>query len=291
MKNPSTPKATVLAGVLLVLFGMAASAPLARADYTNNLLVGWTFNHGSLTSDLGALAGSVTFSEAGAGGNQTTAFDTTVGAVTIGSGRALVATAINSTAYPELLAGFTIWVRVTLNAVNSDVSIFGLVDATSPTATATHRSATFGLRSDGGTGSDGSRNVSFLGRTNQPAYISPGSGWSNVTAGNTYDLAIRVNDNGSTGSTFSDWVNGVTVSRTWDGQNYDLQAFQSFMIGRILQSGGLSMTIDEVRIYDAVLTNSQLSQITTITVPEPATWALFLGIASLTCASARRHRR
>lgn len=288
MKN--IKKLPTLAGLLAA---MLAAAPALRADYTDNLLVGWTFNAGSLASDLGSM--NATFSEAGIGGFQTTTFNAD-GTVSLGAGRQLVASAINSTDLPSLGAGFTIWVRMSFDTVSSGSAVFGLINGTAPLSDANKhidRSATFGLI----TASAGSSTAYFYGQAENSegalTALSPGSGFPTVTTGPHYfDIAISVNDAGTNSSTYSSWVAGFgTTSRTFTGGTLDLIDFESFSLGRLIEAAGAAYTFDEVRIYDAVLSDAQLAQISAVAVPEPSQAAVLLGGTGLLVVGFRRKGR
>ena len=287
MKNiKKLPACAGLLGAMLLV-----ASPL-RADHTDNLLVGWTFNTGSLASDLGSM--NATFSEAGIGAAQTTTFNAD-GTVSLGAGRQLVASAINSTALPSLAGGFTIWVRMSFDSLSSGSAVFGLINGTAPLSDANKnidRSATFGLISASG----GSSTAYFYGRAEDSEggsiALSPGSGFPTVTTGQQYfDIAIRVHDTGTSSSTYSSWVDGLTTSRTWQGGTYDLLAFESFSLGRLIGAAGAAYTFDEVRIYDAVLSDAQLAQISAVAVPEPSRAAVLVGGAGLLVVGFRRKGR
>lgn len=279
-----------------MLFGVACLLGVvsARADYTDNLLVGWTFNNGTLTSDLGTLSGgsAITFSEGGTGINMTTTFNSADGSVSLGAGRMLYTSDINSTAYPELGNALTIWVRVRTDSLATDAVLFGLVDATTPTSGTNARTATMSVASASG----GNGTVRFQGRTSEPSVVGRGSGFSTISTGEFYELAIRVSDLGTLSSTYSDWVSmngesGTTLSGTWNGRDHDLQSFASFALGRLNSNATAALTFDEVRIYSAYLTDAQLALITPSIIPEPASAAWLLGFAGLAGATLRRRRR
>ena len=199
MKN--TCQLPAFAGLFVA---MLAAAPMLRADYTDNLLVGWTFNTGSLASDLGSF--NATFAETGIGPSQTTTFNAD-GTVSLSASRQLVASAINSTALPSLADGFTIWVRVSFDSLSSGSAVFGLINGTAPLSSDNKnidRSATYTLL----TASAGSATSYFYGQgedaNGNTTGLSPGSGFHTVTTGQYYDIAIRVYDNGLvSGSTYS----------------------------------------------------------------------------------------
>lgn len=287
MKN--IHKSPACAGLLAALLLVTSAL---RADPADNLLVGWTFNTGSLASDLGSM--NATFAETGIGGAQTTTFNAD-GTVSLGAGRQLVASAINSTALPSLAGGFTIWVRMSFDSLSSGSAVFGLTNGTAPLSDEnknTGRSATFGLI----TASSGSSTAYFYGRAvdslGGSIALSPGSGFPTVTTGQQFfHIAIRVQDTGTNSSTYSSWVDGLTTSRTWQGGTYDLLAFESFSLGRLIGAAGAAYTFDEVRIYDSVLSDARLAEISAVAVPEPAQAAMLVGMAGLLLAGARRGGR
>lgn len=262
--------------------GLAVAATSLRADYTENLLVGWTFNGGSLTSDLGSMS-PITFSESGVGGSQTTTFNAD-GTVSLGAGRLLVASGINDAALPDLADGFTLWVRMRRDTVGTNNAVlFGLSSTTAAAAGFDNRSATLELSSAG------SDTVRFYGRTDGGATLARGSGFSTIAVGEFVDVAIRVSDLGTNSSFFNDWVNGTVLQGTWAGATADLQSIAALTLGRLNSNGGVGLTFDEVRLYGAVLTDAQLLSISP--VPEPAASGALAAAGALAFSGLRRRRR
>ncbi|MFA6959196.1 MAG: PEP-CTERM sorting domain-containing protein [Opitutaceae bacterium] len=282
-------KKNTIPGLLLAVTCLLGAAN-ARADYTDNLLAGWTFNNGTLTSDLGTLSGgsAVTFSQTGTGGNQTTTFNS-VGTVSLGTGRMLYTTAINSTDYPSLLSGVTIWVRVQFDATLAQTGIFGLLN----TASALTGAAGVNNYSAALTVNDPTNRVgAFQGRTASSTPLGASSGNPVIPASGFSDIAIRVSDSDpALGSLVSVTINGVTKSLGWSGGSDDLQSFAALALGRIKTDAGTALTFDEVRLYSAYLTDMQLASISAVAIPEPGTVALVLGAAALVFSLKRRVRR
>ncbi|MDR1282968.1 MAG: hypothetical protein LBK99_19420 [Opitutaceae bacterium] len=296
MKKSGNTRIAIASTTLLAL---ASALATARADYTENLLAGWTFNNGNLTSDLGSIAAPVTFSErnlSGDSANNTLTFDTITGTASIGPGKELYTTAINSTDHPELLAAVTIWVRVRFDGTLTNNGIFGLLKDPAPKSSAegvNNYSAAMGI------GVPANRDIVFSAHgtaEGQDLYaFGRGSGHPTLPeAGGYVDLAFRVQDLGNTNSAYAEYLNGVSNGGTWGGTAYDLQSFAAFALGRIKMDGGNAMTFDEVRIYAAYLTDEQLKAITPITpivVPETASWTLMTSLAALTAAALSRAQR
>lgn len=259
-----------------------AVAPALRADYTAGLLVGWTFNNGSLTSDLGSMS-PVTFTETGVGGSQTTTFNAD-GTVSLGAGRLLVASGINDSALPDLSDGFTLWVRMRRDTVGTNNAVlFGLSSTTTSAAGFDNRTATLELVSSS------SNTVRFYGRTDGGTALARASGFSTIAEGEFVDVAIRVSDLGTNSSIYNDWVNGTVLQGTWPGSTADLQSIAALALGRLNSNGGVGLTFDEVRLYGTVLTDAQLASISPI--PEPASTASLAAAATLGFAALRRRRR
>lgn len=275
------------------VFAIAFLTSLAsiRADYTDNLLVGWTFNSGSLTSDLGSISAPVTFSELGYSGtpaNNTLSYDSTAGTISIGPGKELYATAINSTTHPELLSAVTIWVRVRFDGPLLNTGIFGLLNESTPKTGSdgfNNYSAAMQI------GNPANREIAFTGRTDTGASFNRGSGHPTLPASGYVNLAFRVQDLGTNSSLFAEYLNGTSHGNTWGAGGADLQSFAAFAIGRIKGDAGIALSIDEIRIYSAFLTNEQLDQISVTPIPESGTTAALVGLATLVCAAAFVSRR
>ena len=244
---------------------LALSGPTLASSRATNLLVGWTFDQGSLTADLGTLAGKVTLKEEGSGENPLTSFDRSKGTVTLSASRRLVATSINSEAFPSLLTGVTIWARVTINSrtYTDNANLFGFVQhpilptgAFGPpnyalVANAANQQPPF-LMSVNGRITDGRDNPNREFNQTERAPVVP--------EGLPFTVAIRFSNRGGV-MTWSTRANGDTVSSERMSANWQLVPFSAFVLGRANTGGGLHLTFDEVRVYNAVLTDRQLENL------------------------------
>jgi|GEM_PF-2699724 len=267
---------------LPVFLAMSATG---HADYQENLLVGWSFNNGTLLSDLGSLA-PVQWSESGIGANQTTTFNPD-GTVTLGTGRELYTTAINNTAFPGLADGLTLWAEVRLESVPGvgTTLLMGLLK--SPVITATQN--TTAIASFRGASSQ--PGVGYTGRVTDgtdTVLLHQDSGLSTIEKDEMFTVAIRFRELGGV-FTYDTLINGVVKTGTLSpGSEFELQDFTALVLGRGLEAGGVKLTFNEVRLYDAFLSNGQIAAITAI--PEPGSIALCLSATVVAGALARRRR-
>lgn len=262
-----------------------AAAAVGLADRAPAALVAqWTFNSGN-NSGLTSEVGGYKLTETGTGSIQTTTYNND-GTVSLGAGRLLVASAINSTNLPSLKNGMTIWVRFKIDGTPSgNAPIFGLINATSSltgnyidlNGTATREKyvkTSASWLSDGGA----APTVKFSGITSSGVIIGPGSNTNKVTLGTYITAAITVSDTGTL--TYADRTNGNTVSRS--AGNTDLMDFQSFAIGRLWADAANAVTVDEIRIYDSALSDTQIDAIAVAPIPETASLSLLaIGGAAL----------
>ncbi len=251
------------------------------------LLAGWTFNDQSstpnaLTADEGTLAGSAVLTPAAFGSNQTLTLNGN-GTISLGSGEALYTSAINSTSFPQLQSGVTIWVDFTLNGVasNTGAALFGLTSST-PATTGSAFPGTNALGYQVVTTST-TPQVRAVGTDSSGGSLAAASGLNSITVGTgtsePNSVAIEFSSTG-THYTYFDTTNGTTVSRTLTS-TATLASFTDFALGRLMQSGpNGTMTIDQVDIYSGNLTSAQIASLTPEgEVPEPSTMMLFLPAA------------
>ncbi|AHF94070.1 hypothetical protein OPIT5_04450 [Opitutaceae bacterium TAV5] len=282
-----TPKTLNLA---VVGFALVAAALAARADYTENLLVGWTFNSGPddvLTSDLGSLSNVMLVARDV--GSDTAFSANSDGTLSLGGGKVLVADAINSATYPGLANAFTLWVRLRFDTLQTNAMVFGLIDSVSAASGFGHLSGTLRVVS----GEEGT--IGYYGRTDSGGDISRGSGFMAISGGEFIDIAIRFSDTDNNSSAYDAWLgngeNGQSHGGTWNGASAGMQAFQSLALGRLNSDTSAKLTIDEVRLYDAFLSNEQLAQISARAIPEPAAGTTIAAVCLLAGILGARHRR
>lgn len=246
---------------------MAAPSP----DVAANLLVGWTFNNGSLTADMGALAGTVTLTEESSGENPDTSFDREAGTVTLSASRRLTATGINSKTMPGLqTTGVTLWARVSIESrtVTDNAALLGLVQrpvapsgAFGPANYALvanitnqhppHFVAINGRISDGGENPNREFNHSLRALE--------------VRQGIPFSVAVSFSNSGGV-LTYSTWVDGRHVATDQMSAGWRLAPFEAFVLGRANTGGGLRLIFDEVRVYNAVIPERQLERLQPISI-------------------------
>jgi len=262
---------------------MLSLVTTVRADYTTGLLSQWTFNSGTsadLTSDIGGF----TFAETGAGGGQTTTFNGD-GTITLGQGRELVASGINSTAFPGLTGNVTLWARMQWGDPSLLAFFMGLENALAPSDD--YAVGTLMAMFDNSVGNvRGYANLSDATAQSSPSIAAP--------ANEFFTIALVFDDENPAAGTdvLRLNVNGIEAANSFANVNV-LNAFQAFAVGRLRPSGHLSgsLSVDELRIYDSALTAGQISQIEVVPVPEPSAFALMACGGILMMAQTWRSRR
>jgi len=251
----------------------------ATASLQAVMLAQWTFDDSEnyLTSSGGTLV-PITFSESGVGANQTTTWNSD-GTVSLGTGRLLYTSAINSTAMPGLQENVTIWARMRFDeAAASDDTYLGLLDAIAPADW--QQFSMVAKRASDGTQNLYSYNTGLGPKTELPA------------AGSYFDVAMVFETDTETG------IVSATLYLKLDGQSeyaiasqqttsdVSLIPFQSFGLGRLKYSSALGTSFDEVRVYDIALSAAEISAI-----PESSAAGVFLGMGVLGMAYLVRRRQ
>ena len=242
-------------GILIATF-LALLLPAAKADYTNGMLARWSFYTGSLNDNVNGLV----LKTNGTGAGQTKVFNTNNGSVVLGPGMELIATNINSTAYPALKNGVTVWVNMELTNTPDNLSyLLGLVNASNTTAAS--GDMTMGLL-ENVVVATGYWGVSF-----KNTIVGSQSGTS-LHPLNQFAAVAMVFTNANTQSaTF--YLNGTAAgTASYPGNAFPLQDFKGFALGRLLNSPGNSggnMMFQEARVYNAALTPAQVASIVPVT--------------------------
>ena len=252
--KPITPICSSL-GILIVAC-LALMAPAAKADYTNGLLARWSFYTGGLTDSVNGFV----LKTNGTGTGQTMVFNTNNGSVVLGPGMELIATNINSTTYPTLKNGATVWVYMEVTNTPDNLSyLLGLVNANN--ATAASGDMTIGLM-ENVIVTTGYWGVSF-----KNTIVGSQSGTS-LHPLNQFAAVAIVFTNATT-QTATNYLNGTAVgSATYPGNTFPLQDFKGFALGRLLNSFGNSggnTIFQEARVYNAALTPAQVASIVPVT--------------------------
>lgn len=280
-------KSAASAAILAMLAAVSATPESANAA----LVARWGFNTGT-SADLTSDVGGYTLSASGWSGTQANNYHTfnSDGTITLGAGRLLNTTSINSTAMPSLKTAMTIWVRMKFNGnIGSTVPSVGLINSAlalpdvklnggSVSEQYLQSSATLLAASSGATPM-----IKAAGATASDVVYGRASNLNAVAVDQYFSTAITILDSGAN-FTYADRTNGVTVSGSAAG---DMKNFASFGLGRLWQSGGNVITIDEVRIYDSVLSNAEIDALSATPVPEAAS----IGLLALGSTALLRRRR
>lgn len=279
MRNQKLLSVSFIKGSLLALCVTAMCATQAHADYTEGLVARWSFNKGN-ASDLISDVGNYTLTPSGVGANQTLTYNND-GTISLGSGMGLFATGINSTDLPALQNGVTIWVSYTYTDFSgtSGRGLFGLVNATAPITGASSDEFTSNLTAVFQRVNTANRTGRFYGRLEGGTQITPGgSEFLQIPESGAIASAIVFDG----GVNYFNYINGAKGGeRSLTDTQTTLNVFQSFGIGRLVQSGGSegTITIDEIRIYEGALSVEQLNQISPI--PEKSTTASLVAVTTL----------
>jgi hypothetical protein len=204
------------------------------------------------------------------------------------------ATGINSTAFPEMLNGATVFARMKFPATltsGGGYFFMGLFGATSPASWS---------QMDLTAWTTSGANVGVYGNTNANA---PGgnTGGTMPTGGQYFTLGLTAaagtDQNGfpNSGDTqINLYINGVFInSVALTGAT--LENFESLAIGQLGAGSGVSpMTFSNLQVFDSTLNAAQMSALNTAVtspVPEPSSTALLLvcgGIGMLLIGAKRR---
>lgn len=235
-----------------VYFWAGASLPVspARADVLDeNLVARWSFQSGSLESDVGDYA----FSEAGRG-----SLKSQDGTVTLSGHKHLMVPEINSTDLPKLAEGVTIWARLRFDELppKNEANVLGLQAVASD---GSWDAITFSLLHRVDSKDASNSGIIFLAKLDNGTELGMGpSGKQPVALGEFINVAIVFDGANHRASL---WINDHEVTR----KNRDaeqLQAFAAFAIGMLTKHNtSCTITFDEVRIYSTVLGSEWLEEI------------------------------
>lgn len=250
MKNPhSTFRSRSLLGmVALALFGgcVVAGEPMDK-----HLVARWTFNSGTLKSDVGGYTlqsrdwGSAPF------------LDLVDGKVRIGPGTLLVSDKINSTDLPKLGETLTIWIRLRIETpIVNDASFCGLRDQVEPGGW--NNLVFCGLGQPGQPD-----HTSLFARFHTKAKFGRSSTLPELKPGAFHDIAMVFD---GYGKTITYYVDGQELSGK-HGDATALDAFNNFAIGRLSASAASpEMVVDEIRIYNTALNAQWIGEIEPVAV-------------------------
>ncbi len=243
------------AALALVLLVMAAS--MAHADFTRKMVARWTFNSPVAEKAMIDDVSGVKLIKAGTGKDQTLSFRD--GKAILGGGTLLIAADLNSgnEKFAGLKEQITIWAKIKFTTNPKGCFPLGLLSGKIP--------ADWGQQVMSLSMTDKSEPRLFA--TN-PAGKHFGCGLKDVideksgfcTVALTYDKAKTL---------VTLTVNGKTVSGK-DKNGEALDAFQCLGVGRLKVHAAAQMEIDELRVYDAVITPEWQGEIETVENQTPA---------------------
>lgn len=246
----------LLAGIVLLLAPCGASA----GDFTESMVVRWTFNKrgdAGLEDDQRgyrftsrALPG---FDEAG---------DPRDGVITLEQGQWLYCTAINSDAFANLAKrGLTLWVRLRLDGPGDSHTAFpfGLLNSIVP---GDWNDATLvSLRKNTVEGSE-TQSLSFYGtvRADRTPF-GAGDRTIEVKPGDFHEVAVVYDPRRET---ISLYVDGSSVEVRKTGME-PLGIFSCLALGQLKAAGYVSMTVDEIRLFSIPLDGDWLGDVSPVT--------------------------
>lgn len=243
-------------GVLLAgLLWAGAFLPL-KADFTEGMIARWTFNKSgedAFRDDVHGALLAVQATPASRDLQISTGSDGTISVLPL---QFLCAAEINSETYPRLKSSATVWVRLRLDEIPTDHTsfLFGLVNGKWPfdwkdvSLVVVHRSIgdEAGLRVFGNL-----ENTIPFGQGKNPL---PDKAKQFITVVLTFDRPHQ---------TMSIMVDGELRKVSKD-RITDLSATTGFALGHLNPSGGVALTVDEVRIYDSAVKLEWIEEITPV---------------------------
>lgn len=238
-----------------------AGAPASRADFTENLLARWTFNRSGapgLLDDMGSIALQAATSP---GAPATAPKFNPDGSVSLASSQALFADGLNSTRFPALGKGVTIWSRLRIDSEKAE-----------------HTSFLFGLLKDNRGADWADAVLVFL-----QALPSTGGGLGVFAhLSDRAEMSIGKNTVPEKPGVF------VNVAIVFDGQKQELtavvdgeihsvkraqanvlDAFGTLALGQAKRTGGAAVTFDELRVYSVPLTPEWIAEISAVPAAAP----------------------
>ncbi|MDR1282969.1 MAG: hypothetical protein LBK99_19425 [Opitutaceae bacterium] len=235
----------VLVAIAIATIADCTASVACAAGLDQYLVARWTFDK---TNPLQSDTGNLTLRQSGTGRDQTLEFAN--GAAILGAGTTLVCEQINSKEKPGLAKAITIWARLRL------------------ASTAAPDSFLLGLRNE--TAKGDWRNMILAAHSR----ASGVTGFFSTLAGNTQassgsrSLALEPDRFVSLALVFDGSEKSLTC--LVDGQPLAakhkdalaLADFNNFAIGRLKETGGTAMTIDEVRIYSIALSPEWVADLT-----------------------------
>lgn len=237
--------------LMAVLFGVG---PLAAGDMDQNLVARWTFQDGSLKSDVGQFEfqeGNGGFVEPGKG------------SVTLVGPKVLSCAGLSSSLHPELQGNLTLWVRVKFEELPKDGEL-GVAGLQSGNEAGGWSSLIFSLLYRPMADDPVNAGLGFLARTQGTEELGVGRDlFQKVVPGEFVNVAIVFNGQNNSAAM---WVSRSGIWAESKRENATLlENFDALLIGKLIAPGAdTSMTFDEVRLYANSLDPSWLAEISAV---------------------------
>jgi hypothetical protein len=234
----------------LAVFAVICSCSLAEEPLDKYLVARWTFNGGSLKSDVGNYP--LRQMDWGSGPS----LDLTNGEARIGRGTLLIAEGINSKALPKLTGTVTVWIRLMIETpIVNDSFFYGFRDQPEP---GNWKNLVFC-----GLGQPGQPDHSSLFcRFASKAQFGRSSTLPELKPGAYHNIAMVFDGNANTVTYYID--NQELSGRHKEAT--ELDAFDNFAIGRLSASAASpEMVVDEIRIYSTALNSKWIAEIDPVT--------------------------
>jgi len=234
----------------LIVAALALGISSAQADFTQGLLARWTFNDASseakaLTGDVGGLV----LKRGGIGRDQEFKLEAD-GSVLLGAGVFLAADAVNSASekFGVLADGCTVWCRIQyLDFPESTPTFsFGLENSLKPANWSELILTPFYTPKGIGVRAKGPEKLETGMASGHLAFNK--DGYSNMAV--VFDGKVKK---------LRLFVDGKSAER--NSPMTKLDAFQSLMLGRLKESSGQRVRIDEIRVYGAPLSAEWIDEI------------------------------
>lgn len=249
--------------VTLVVMVWSVTGSCLRADFTEGMIARWTFNQSGeevLRDDVNGarLVGQVTPAS-----RNTAVVENGDGTVTLQPKQFFVATDINSEKYPRLQQGVTVWMRLRMDAVDNDHTSFigGLINGKWPLD---WKDVTLIFSQRSGAVESGMR---FAAKLETGESFVQGAGLFEPKIGDFMTVVLTFDGNKQL---IAIQIDGQTRKIEKKGATR-LAPITGFALGHLNPSGGVTLTVDEVRIYEGVVPSDWLAEITPVKSDSAAT--------------------
>lgn len=242
-------KQTITRLLIPFLFLIVARTEISASGFDEYLVARWTFENDSLESQIGDLA----FQEGNFGMNPTISFGKDT--ILLGKGKALLCPDLNSSDFPKLREGATIWLRFRL--IEEPIRTCFLAGFTDQNKPGDWPNLIFGIsyyneetEPDKGLRvqiyAEGEESPIVLGRA---VPVRPGEDLTVAAIFDSKDQALVL------------VVNGQPFQKRHHTQLGELRDFINFGVGRLKEAGAAIMEIGEVRVYSTAISPDWLDEI------------------------------